>query len=398
VCDDPTRLSWLGPVLLVCPWYRPTIGGVVEVADNLLRLFNDAGIQTHLLVTDHPTSRTVLRDPMALNLWRILPQASLFHKVNLKTIIGMLTRGIVYFMTVRNFIRSVGFRSIVLIYPSANVWPFLIMKSLSNCRLILSLHGNDVLQYEQLSGAERWFLRMLLGQADAITVPAIHVGEKALSIVSGKSLPIRLIVNSVNAEKFVLNPSSYHRTGPVPTLIHVSNFNPKKRVTDIIEAFALSRTRDKSYLLMVGDGPDFQLAMQLTKELGIENRVTFAGNINDVYNILRGGDVFVMASDEEACPIALLEAMACRLPFISTNIGVAATFPPGECGLLVPHRSPNHLGEAMADLIEDPDKRKRMGERGRALVESSFTEEKYLQSHIEILREVMRDSGNGSSQ
>lgn len=99
-------------------------------------------------------------------------------------------------------------------------------------------------------------------------------------------------------------------------------------------------------------------------------------------------DLFVMASEDEGAPLALLEAMASGLAWVSTGWGAAAQLPVGECGLVVPARSPHRLAAAIAELINDPERRQAMGHRGRQRAVADFGEDRFVGSHHRILQEL----------
>jgi len=157
---------------------------------------------------------------------------------------------------------------------------------------------------------------------------------------------------------------------------------------DIVKAFAQPVIPRNSRLLMVGDGPDFEETKRCARELAVANRVEFVGSQTDVRPYLWQADVFVLASDDEGAPLALLEAMACGLPYVSTAWGAAAMLPPGECGLVVPPRAPEVLAAAMADMINDPERRHAMGARAQQRAEKDFGEESYLEAHLQLIQHL----------
>lgn len=389
-CDKLTFVQKEGAVLLVSPWYRPNIGGIVEVAEKLFRLLRGARIKTHLLVTDHPGSRHVKADPKQPEVWWCYVLPYVFTRTTVRTTVAFIIRWFGYVWRLARFIRQHNIKSVVLIYPTENAWPFLFLQRILHFRLVVSAHGNDILLYDKLPGTHRWLLRALLRSAAVITAPADHVARQASQISRYSPDRIVLIPNCVDGKYFAPRPIGYRRNGHIPTFIHVSNFAVKKRVADIVRAFALSGVHAATRLVLVGDGMDFQNAVQLAKTMGIETNVFFLGAQHDVRSFLWESDVFVSASDEESGPIALLEAMACGLPFISTGHGVVTMLPPNECGLVVPNRSPKELGEAMALLLQNPELCKRLGRQARYWAEAKFGEEAYLESHLKILSEPLQ--------
>jgi glycosyltransferase involved in cell wall biosynthesis len=389
----------ISPVLLVTPWYRPTIGGVVEIADRLLRLLDGAGIITHLLVCDDEAPRKRIEaDSTIKNVWRHYIPSYVFDRLALKPLIATLTRGPFACWRLHRFIRRHQIRTVVLIYPCAYAWPFLLLRYTMGVHLVTSWHGNDILQYGKYSIPLRLLLRLLLLASDAIAMQADHLAHNAQELFPGRRLPIHLIQGCVDVNHFVPPPRSVTRTDAQPTLIHVSNFNPKKRVLDIIEAFSRASLAPNSRLVMVGTGPYLEPAVQYARELGVQDRIEFAGAKVDVRPYLWNADLFIMASDEESGPLALLEAMACGLPWVSTPWGVAATLGSGECGLIVPSRSPRTLAAAISELINDPARRHAMGIQARARAEAEFGEKKYLDRHITVLQELENGHSKVSRQ
>jgi glycosyltransferase involved in cell wall biosynthesis len=234
----------------------------------------------------------------------------------------------------------------------------------------------------------RWLIRHVLQSSDAIIVCADHLGTKAREISTNRTLNIHLIPNCVDSTHFVPPPPNYIRSDYRPTFVHVSNFATKKRTVDIIEAFGKQCIPSTARLIMVGDGPDRAAATDRARSLGISNRVEFIGAQSDIRPFLWEADAFVLASDDEGAPLALLEAMACGLPYVSTAWGPAATLPTGECGFVVPQRSPDALAAAITKLIKDPECRLAMGRRARYRAETDFREETYVERHLQLIRSI----------
>lgn len=104
-------------------------------------------------------------------------------------------------------------------------------------------------------------------------------------------------------------------------ITHVSNLREVKRLTDVIEIFYRIQSKIKSRLIIVGDGPDRAKATELAKKLNIKDKVIFLGKSNEVERILCYSDLFLLPSAKESFGLAALEAMAHRVPIISSNAG-----------------------------------------------------------------------------
>jgi N-acetyl-alpha-D-glucosaminyl L-malate synthase BshA len=104
-------------------------------------------------------------------------------------------------------------------------------------------------------------------------------------------------------------------------ITHISNFRKVKRIPDVIKIFDKIQQTLPAKLMMVGDGPEKVKAEQLCEKLGITDKVIFFGNSNEIDSILSNSDLFLLPSETESFGLAALEAMAWRVPVISSNTG-----------------------------------------------------------------------------
>lgn len=116
---------------------------------------------------------------------------------------------------------------------------------------------------------------------------------------------------------------------------HISNFRKVKRIPDVIKIFFKIQQQIPAKLMMVGDGPEKEKAERMCDELGIQDKVIFFGNSNEIDQILSYSDLFLLPSETESFGLAALEAMAWSVPVISTNSGgLPEVNFPGQSGYL----------------------------------------------------------------
>lgn len=136
---------------------------------------------------------------------------------------------------------------------------------------------------------------------------------------------IKVIPNFIDFSRFSLKPKDHFKKAIAPNneriLIHTSNFRKVKRTADVIRIFQKILQRIPSKLLMVGDGPERASDEKLCRDLGICEHVRFLGKQDAVEEILSVSDLFLMPSDSESFGLAALEAMACKVPAITSNSG-----------------------------------------------------------------------------
>jgi glycosyltransferase involved in cell wall biosynthesis len=152
-------------------------------------------------------------------------------------------------------------------------------------------------------------------------------------------------------------------------IITVASLTEKKGHCYLLEAINLMMKQHENVTsLIVGDGPLRAELEKRARELHIESSVNFCGIRNDIPDLLRMADVFVLPSLKEGLPLCVLEAMACALPVVATDVGgTHEALQNGINGLLVPARNPKALSEAIISLFDNPERLREMGERGYAI-------------------------------
>lgn len=386
----PSALTPRHPVLIVSPWYRPIIGGVVEVADRLLIDIRKTGNDAQLMICDENVrGAPILPDSTHPHVWNFGVPCGAFYKFGPRSLLATLVFGLPALWHLWKFIRQHKVRTAILLYPIAYAWPLLLMRYLADLRLIASCHGNDIVKYPQRTALGRWLFRRVLKAATALTICAGHLREPLGRIDPRCLSKVHVITNCVDPLRFAPPAEPAVEQAAAPTLVHVSNFAPKKRTCDVVEAFAKAKLDQAVRLIMVGDGAEFQNTVRTAQQLGVADRVDFIGSVSDVRPFLWKSDVFVLASDEEGGPLALAEAMACGLPWISTNWGdMVATIPPNHCGLLVPRRDSAQMAQAMQTLCRDERMRKQFGVNARQYAQEHFNPDRYLRRHLELINLV----------
>lgn len=166
-----------------------------------------------------------------------------------------------------------------------------------------------------------------------------------------------------------------------------------KGQTYLIEAFSqIHKKMPNARLVIVGEGPLFRKLAKLAEELEVSSRVIFAGYREDVLELIRGFDVFVLPSLAEGLSIALLEAMASGLPVIASEVGgIPEVFGNSHCGRLVPPKDATALSVAMVEIgLLDNDHKKRLGKEGRRKIEEEFTADVMIRQIQEIYDSVLQ--------
>jgi len=159
---------------------------------------------------------------------------------------------------------------------------------------------------------------------------------------------------------------------------------PLKGQLDLIDAAAMLRPQfdnlDVRFYGAPADREYFDSCMGKVAESRLHDCVTFAGSTSEPWKVYNDADVMAFPSISEAFPYALLEAMSCGAAIVATDVG-GVREALGDCGLLVPARTPEAMAGAISFLLNNATERQRLGQMARARVLKHFTEEQFLNSY-----------------
>ncbi|MBP93924.1 MAG: N-acetyl-alpha-D-glucosaminyl L-malate synthase BshA [Flavobacteriaceae bacterium] len=189
--------------------------------------------------------------------------------------------------------------------------------------IVTTLHGTDI----TLVGSHPFYktaVTFSINQSDAVTSVSESLKRDTLRLFDIKN-DIEVVTNFIDIGKHINTFTDCQRAMMAQEneriITHVSNFRPVKRIADVIRVFYNIQKEIPAKLMMVGEGPEKEDAEQLAIDLGIENKVVFLGNSNEVDRILCFSDLFILPSETESFGLAALEAMASGVPVISSNSG-----------------------------------------------------------------------------
>jgi len=175
-----------------------------------------------------------------------------------------------------------------------------------------------------------------------------------------------------------------------PAVLYVGNLAPEKRLDRLISAFSKALARScGARLWLVGEGSERSSLEQLSRRLGLEASVSFAGMSRDVASYYAAADLFALTSDTEGIPGVVLEAAYFGLPVVTTDVGhIRECVLDGESGLVVA-RDDTSIGDALGSLLESADLRRRFGSRGRSFVHQRFLMSDIAQRYERFYRLVL---------
>ena len=189
--------------------------------------------------------------------------------------------------------------------------------------IVTTLHGTDI----TLVGNHPFYktaVNFSINKSDIVTCVSQSLKEDTMEQFQ-ISKEIEVIPNFIDISKYKIQQEKCLEENSESNneiiITHVSNFRPVKNIKNVILIFNNIQKKIPSKLLMIGEGPEKEMAEKLCKELSIDNKVQFLGNTNQVEKNLCHSDLFLLPSNTESFGLAALEAMASKVPVISSNAG-----------------------------------------------------------------------------
>jgi glycosyltransferase involved in cell wall biosynthesis len=230
-------------------------------------------------------------------------------------------------------------------------------------------------------------------------VPTIAVSESTADDLTRRGMKrgqISVIPNGIEFETFTPGPHSDRYTKP--TLLYLGRLKAYKKVEFILEAIALLSSKGVDCrLLVAGDGDYRGHLERLSKDLGINSRVTFLGYVTETKKIelLRKAWLHILTSSKEGWGITNLEAAACETPTVASDSpGLRDSVVHGRTGFLVPHGNIEALADRINELLENNELRQNMGKNSRKFAESFSWEESAVQIERFLEDWVVRSQNN----
>jgi N-acetyl-alpha-D-glucosaminyl L-malate synthase BshA len=264
---------------------------------------------------------------------------------------------------------------------------------------ITTLHGTDI----TLVGNDRSYLpitRFSIEQSDGVTAISRYLRERTIHDFEIKR-PIEVIPNFVNCDLYTRCPDQSARQrwakDGEPILMHLSNFRPVKRVCDVVEIFALVREKIPAKLVLMGDGPDRGSAEFAVRKKGLSKDVFFLGKQDDVQEKLGLADLFLLPSDEESFGLAALEAMACEVPVVATDVGgLPEVVTHGVDGYLIPPRDVKAGAKFALEILTRPDRGRSMGQQARVNARSKYCSNDVIPQYEAYYTKVLEAAGSAA--
>ncbi|WP_432383784.1 N-acetyl-alpha-D-glucosaminyl L-malate synthase BshA [Bacillus subtilis] len=261
-----------------------------------------------------------------------------------------------------------------------------------NIGIVTTLHGTDitVLGYDP---SLKDLICFAIESSDRVTAVSSALAAETYDLIKPEK-KIETIYNFIDERVYLKKNTAAikEKHGILPdekVVIHVSNFRKVKRVQDVIRVFRNIAGKTKAKLLLVGDGPEKSTACELIRKYGLEDQVLMLGNQDRVEELYSISDLKLLLSEKESFGLVLLEAMACGVPCIGTNIGgIPEVIKNNVSGFLVDVGDVAAATARAMSILEDEQLSNRFTKAAIEMLENEFSSKKIVSQYEQIYADL----------
>lgn len=365
----------------------PTVGGSGVIATELAKLLAEKGYEIHFITSNIP-----------FRLKRIYPNIY-YHEVEMNHY--PVFQYPPYDLALANKMAEVINREEIDILHVHYAMPHAICAILAkemvshDVKIVTTLHGTDI----TVLGVDPSLKNMIsfgIERSDRVTAVSQSLVNQTKEMLHIKR-EMDVIYNFVDEREYRQRDVADHLREEYgikrneKVLIHISNFRKVKRVTDVIYAFEKIAQEVSAKLLLVGDGPEYSTACQLVSELGLRDHIIFLGKQENVSELLSISDLKLLLSEKESFGLVLLEAMACGVPCIGTDIGgIPEVILHEGTGYICEVGDISDIASKSVHLLKDVTKWQEFSYRGIERVNQSFHSETIVKQYEEVYHELLQ--------
>jgi glycosyltransferase involved in cell wall biosynthesis len=295
---------------------------------------------------------------------------------------GILATGFYFVPTLfrlARFLRQHRIDLVCVEYPLPYMMYLIFLRRWNRIKLLVGLHGDDVLSLHLLSRLDQTVVRALVRHSDWVLAHSASLFEQAEGVFGGMAAKGSYLPYGVECER-IRKQAMAAQNGTIlqsrPYILTVAKLYERKGLDILLEAVSRANGRLAGHrFLIVGDGPEESKLKHLAADLGIDQHVTLPGEVpsREIPELFQYCEFFVLPSRSEPFGIVLLEAMTLGKAIVATRVGGIPEFiKDGDTGLLVESGDSQALSEGILRLIQDQELRARLGKNGLQFVETGY--------------------------
>lgn len=363
-------------ILLVTPFSPPQTGGVATYVEEIQRSLRHRG---HRILVLRPGDSDSI-SPYPYNgdgsVFQFYMRPMWFSSRPIKGLAATIFYFLPTLWRLSRFIADHEVQLVCLEYPLPNVFYFQVLRLVKNFKIVVGLHGDDVLSLHLLRRSEQWVVRKCIRSSDWVLAHSSSLLSQAEQFV-GKLGPNRSYLPlGVDIEKLRATAQArkaFHGQPIAPYVLTIAKLYPRKGLDLLLQALHRVKNEVEGYSFVIaGDGPEEARLKQMAMDLKVNDIVLFLGEVPnlDIPKLLSQCEFFLLPSRSEPFGIVLLEAMAFGRAVLASNVGGIPEFVAnGQNGVLVPSCNIDALASEIAQMLVDKERRNRLGMNGLQWVE-----------------------------
>ncbi|OIK17225.1 N-acetyl-alpha-D-glucosaminyl L-malate synthase BshA [Bacillus sp. MUM 116] len=261
-------------------------------------------------------------------------------------------------------------------------------------KIVTTLHGTDI----TVLGNDPSLIDVIrfgIEKSDYVTAVSKSLISETHDLIKPDKY-IEAVYNFIDTRVYQKKDSTYLKeeygiSQEEKVIVHVSNFRAIKRVTDVVKTFSRIEANMPAKLLLVGDGPDMTIVCNLVDELNLREKVLFLGkqdNLEELYSI---SDLMLLLSQKESFGLVALEAMACGVPCIGTNVGgIPEVILDGETGFICELGNIYSIADKAIYTLTDDTVHKCLSNRSIQIVNERFRADLIVKKYEDIYFKVIK--------
>ena len=264
-------------------------------------------------------------------------------------------------------------------------------------KVITTLHGTDITVLGHDPSLSD-MIRFGIERSDIVTAVSNNLAQQTKELLK-TNRQIETVYNSIDHRIYYPRDKEavreeYGIQKEQKVIVHISNFRQVKRVPDVVQVFyEVQKTIDDAILILIGEGPDLSVVREQAISLGIQDKVKLLGNQRRVADLLSMSDLKLLLSEKESFGLVLLEAMACGVPVIGTNVGgIPEVIQEGVSGYICELGDITSIAEKAVEILTNESLHKEMSENAIRSANEDFHQEKIVKMYEEIYQKALNEN------
>lgn len=362
----------------------PTVGGSGVLATELGKLLAERGHEIHFITSSMP-----------FRLNKMYPNI-FFHEVDVNqySVFQYPPYDIALASKIAEVVKEQKLNVMHVHYAIPHAVCAALARSMSDVDfgIVTTLHGTDITVLGQDASMTRP-IKYGIEASDIVTAVSTALKEQTYELIATDK-PIETVYNFVDERVYTPQhidglKAQFGIDDDDKVLIHVSNFRKIKNVDHIVDTFFRVRAQQKAKLLLVGDGPEMNRIMKLVKASAYKEDVLFLGRQDNLAELYSISDVMLLLSSKESFGLVLLEAMACGVPGIGTNVGgIPEVIEHAKTGYIVDEGDVEAAAENVLTLLHDEALLQSFKEAAKEAVAARFSSSSIVAQYEALYEKV----------